>query len=43
MNKGTISTGFLHFRPPNKASGRLFGLIPDKTDFSIKTANLPTR
>jgi len=23
MNKETISTGFLHFRPPNKASGRL--------------------
>ena len=31
MNNGTISTGFLHFRPPNKASGRLFELILDST------------
>jgi|GEM_PF-2941109 len=29
MNKGTISTGFLHFRPPDKASGLLFKLILD--------------
>ena len=31
MNKGTISTGFLHFRPPDKAFGRLFQLILDST------------
>jgi len=33
MNKGTISTGFLHFRPPNKASGLLLGFVLDSTDF----------
>jgi len=32
MNKGTISTGFLHFRPPDKASGLLFELILDSTE-----------
>jgi len=34
MNKGIISTGFLllHFRPPDKASGRLLGLILDSTE-----------
>gem|GEM_PF-2574070 len=36
MNKGTILTGFLHFRPPNKASGRLFELILDSTDLENK-------
>ena len=32
MNNGTILTGFLHFRPSDKASGRLFELILDSTD-----------
>jgi len=32
MNKGTVLTGFLHFRPPDKASGLLSEPIVDKTD-----------
>jgi len=47
MNKGTILAGFLHFRPPNKASGLLLGLILDSTAlfsvFKLSTKGATTK